>query len=196
MKPNIKSVNKYLPKNISISKYELSECSYIMYKELENKRKLDRELDSKKLAGIYLDLVEKRNEKIKKDKITYNKVTNLYKICIPFKVDCYAASCRFMEYKFSTFIECPDRIPSNPKYNEKEGYWYNRITDKTGYFEKSCADICKDMGINNHEEYIVDNLLKEFKIFITNKHKILDKYFKRTFADYSHLAYNGVTDDF
>lgn len=194
MKPNISSVNKYLLQNLSITKLDLSTCSYILYKEIGIK--LERELHSEKLANIYLNLIQERENKAKQDKIIYNKVSILYKICIPHKVDCYAASCRFMEYKFSTFVECPDRIPKNTKYTEKEGYWYNNIMNKTGYFKKNCNDICKDMQILNHEEYIVDNLLGEFKEFINTKHKILNKHFKRIYVDYSHQAYNGVTEDF
>lgn len=47
--------------------------------------------------------------------------------------------------------------------------------------------------------YIVENkLTSAFKLFmIDNKDRLKHKYVKRrSFSDYSHLAYNGVTEDF
>ena len=52
-------------------------------------------------------------------------------------------------------------------------------------------------GIIYVETFIVDNnLIEEFEKFIRDNHKNLNKYFKPRYIDYSHLAYNGVTDDF
>ena len=66
----------------------------------------------------------------------------------------------------------------------------------TGYFSNSCADICKEMSIQNHQLYVVENYLDEFKQFIEQNHKVLKKHHKPDHTDYSPLAYNGVTDDF
>ena len=196
MKPNITSVLKYLPQNIKFNKSDLSECSFILRNKMDIKRKLDREQDSELIADTFLNLLKQRKSKIKEDEIIYKKVSALYHICVPFKVDCYNASCRFMEYKFCEFIECPDRIPSNPKYKEEEGYYWNKIMKKTGYFKDSCGSITEKMNINNHEKYIVENLLEEFKQFVKTHHRVLKKYQKRKYIDYSHLAYNGATNDF
>lgn len=196
MKPNITSVTPYLPINISFNKSDLSECAYILYHR-KNNTKLDRETDSKKVARIFIEKVlVARVKKIEDEKILRKKITVLYHLCIRYKVDCYSACCRFIEYKFSPFIECPDRAPNNKNYTEQQGGWWNKIILKTGYYKYSCGDLCKQMNIKNHQEYIVDNLLSEFKEFINVNHKVLAKHFKQTYTDYSHMAYNGSVDDF
>ena len=194
MKPNITSVKKFLPEEIKFNKYDLSRVCYTLRKK--GILSLTREEHSELIANEYLIILEQEKTKKIQDKIDYKKVSNLYKICIPFKIDCYSASARFIEYKYSEFIECPDRKPSNPLYKEEDGYFYNHIMKKTGYFKKCCANLMKELNICNHQLHIVENHIEEFKKFIYDHNKVLKKHVRNNYIDYSHLAYNGVTDDF
>jgi len=193
MKPNVTSVSFYLPENHHISKFDLSEACYSLRKK--GFISLNRKQHSKLIAEEHLALLEKKRLKVIQDKLDYKKISVLYRICIPFKVDCYSACCRFIEWKFCEFIPTPDRLPIAP-YKEEQGYWYNHIMKTTGYFKESCGNWCKKTGTCNHQLYIVENLLDEFKQFIKKNYKVLDKYRKSKYVDYSHLAYNGVTNDF
>ena len=192
MKPNPTSVLEHLPKGTSFYKHNMSEVLYRL--RLKDIVGITRE-NSKVIADEYLLMLEEQKQKAKQDKINYKRISKLYRICIPYKVDCYHACCRFIEYKFCEFVLTPDRLPTVP-YKEEQGYWYNHIMKTTGYFKGSCGDWCEKTGNHNHQLYILENLLYEFKQFIKENHKILNKYRKRKYIDYSHLAYNGVTDDF
>lgn len=191
MRPNLTSVKEFLPKNTWFSKNDLNNISKKLGKPLCD---INRE-DSESIAKIYLlQEKERKLEDLEKKKIEI-EISELYRICVPFKVDCYTAGCRFMEIIYSKFIETPDRIPIAP-YKESDGHFFNKILQKTGYHEKSCACIMKDMGIKNHLKFILDNHKEDFIKFIHSKHKVLNKHFRIRYVDYSHLAYNGVSNDF
>lgn len=194
MKPNPTSVLQYLPQGTRFNKYDLSECSFILRNKMDVKRKLDREQDSKLIAHIFLQLQKEKKEKAKQDKITYKKVSKLYRICIPYKVDCYNACCRFMEYKYSEFVHTPDRIPKQEE--ESKGCWYNHIMKSTGYYKESCGAITERLKIDNFQWHIFKNCFEEFKDFIIKNNKVLKKHYKDIWQDYSHLAYNNISDDF
>jgi hypothetical protein len=91
-----------------------------------------------------------------------------------FKIDVYNSMCRFIEYKYAKDIV------------------------KYGYSMKQCcADIMEEKGFKLMETHIIDNdLLDEYKKFIKINRKTLKKHFGSGYSDFSHLAYNGVTDDF
>lgn len=92
------------------------------------------------------------------------------------KIDVFEMMCRFMEFMFSDFYP-PNHV--------------GKV-----YPKKSCGDIMKEKNIEFLETFIVDNnLLDDWKKFATVKRKEYPWY-RRTYQDYSHLAYNGVTDDF
>lgn len=91
-------------------------------------------------------------------------------------IDVYDSMCRFLE---STY----------PAYRfTVGGEMYNAMT---------AARVCEEKGIEFMETYIMNNdLLESYKKFVSDHRNTLKKYFKPTYTDYSHLAYNGVTDDF
>lgn len=104
------------------------------------------------------------------------------------RIDVYAVMCRFFEFKYGEFIDCPDR-----SYSDQ---WYDIALDKYGYYKNSCGDILKEKGIEFMETFIIDSgLLEEWKSF-AQKVKSKYPYYKRTYQDFSHLAYNNVADDF
>lgn len=117
----------------------------------------------------YIDkpLREKKNREIGKP---------IWQYGIRYRIDVYAGLCRFIEYKYGTLI--------TGKYGNQ-------------YYDKSCADICEEMDIRYMETHIIEKgLLNEWKAYVDNFHSTLPKYSKRGYVDYSHLAYNGVADDF
>lgn len=184
MKLNPTSINQYLTKKTLVHKYDLH--------EIVNRLGRNNREDAKEAAEIWLTILEERKQALIDERKREQSYSPLYRICVPFKVDCYNALCRFIEFKYSEFIYTPDRIPKNPQFTEEQGYWYNSIIKKTGYFSKSCGHI-----LNNQDpREVVLPMIEEFKQFILNHHKVLKKYRKFEFKDYSHLAYNGVTDDF
>lgn len=122
-----------------------------------------------------------------REKLNREKCKEVWRHGIKYKVDVFAAMCRFIEYKYSEFIEYKP-----PVYSSQ----LNKITDKHGYHTKSCGDLMKEKNIEFLDGHIIDNgLLNDWKEFIDKNHKVLNKHFKPTYTDYSALAYNGVADD-
>jgi hypothetical protein len=154
--------------------------SYIQLANKEFKRKHDRWPDKQDSQELY-DIYENQwrdyyVEKPLREKLNKEKGRQLWQHGIKYRVDVYYALCRFIELKYGTLIK--------GKYGNQ-------------YYEKSCGELCKEMGIEFMESHIVDNgLTSEWKQFIDNNHTTLKKHHKREYVDYSHLAYNGVTDDF
>lgn len=104
------------------------------------------------------------------------------------KVDVYSVMCRFIEYKFADWVDCPDR-----SYSKQ---WYNAGLGRYGYYKNSCGDIMKEKKIEFLETFIIEQgLLTEWKDFAYKVRKEYPHY-RRTYQDFSHLAYNNVTDDF
>lgn len=92
-----------------------------------------------------------------------------------FRRDTYNAMCRFLEFKYSEF-------KNNGSFD---------------YPVDSAGDIMKEKNIEFMETHIMENnLLDEYKQFVLERKTTLMAYFKPVYQDYSHLAYNGVTDDF
>ena len=195
-KLNITALRASFPKGVEISKHDLSDL----------KRQLGIQKptvdDSKLFVDTYLaNLTEQKTEKIKQAKIE-REISELYRFCTQWKIDCYAACCRFIEYKHSLFIDCPERIPVAP-HKEASGHFYNKIMCKTGYFKQSSADILEEKNINkkhvNHRlspvEYVFYNHKQEFKVFVSMKKKVLNKHVRSQFVDFSSMAYNGCAND-
>ena len=195
MKPNITSVLVHLPESTNFGKHDLNTCSFLLRRRLDPVRKLDRELDSKAIADIFIELKKLEKEKLIEKKAIYKKVTVLYHICIPYQRDCVSACINFLLQKHGTFVETPEREPVKP-FKVEEGHYYHKVMKKTGYFKQSLADICREKGIENYQLYIVDNYLEEFHKFVKDNCKVLPRYYKPRYEDYSHLAYNNVADDF
>jgi len=94
-------------------------------------------------------------------------------------IDVYAACCRFIEH-----IYC----------KEWQDHW-----DGNRYAKISCGDIMKERNIEFQDGHIMDmGLLEDFKKWVKENKgtKLILAYHKPTYTDYSHLAYNGVTEDF
>lgn len=182
MKPNSTSINKYLSLDKQVYKHNINSICKRLNVSIKD---LDRDVDSKLLADTWILMLKEQLLAHKEQIAIEKRLSILYRYCIPYKVDCFNALCRFMEFKFGRFIDTPDR----------HDYWFNPIVDKLGYFENSCGDICKEMQIKDHRVYILDNLKQEFFDYIDKYNMYLAKYRKSQWIDYSHLAYNNVADD-
>lgn len=194
MQPNPTSVNAYLPKKKHVYKYNLRDIKTVL-KET-GKIIFEREADSKLFADTWLLMLEEEKQRKIAENNLRKELLVLYHHCMKYKVHTYNAMCRFMEYKFSNFIECPDRIPTHNNFKEEDGSWFNKIIKKTGYYGESCGDLLKNnTKFGNHEKYILDNLKDEFCEWVDKHHNVLDKHFKQTWTDYSSMAYNNSADD-
>ena len=188
---NVTQVREHLPNDVYFNKNNIGTIRFRL--------KLDRKLtpeDAEMVAKEYLKKIEEDKTEAREKKRVYHLINPMYKHCIKYKVDCYSACCRFLEYRYSNFIETPDRVPSNPKFKENEGYYWNKFMKKTGYFQLSAADICKELDIKDMQLYIFNQHFKEFCDWVDEHKKVLNKHHRQRWVDYSHLAYNGVTEDF
>lgn len=175
------NVNDVLTNSIGITEMRNQLCkSYLNLAKGEFFRKYKRKATTEDSQVLY-DLYEAqwRNSIIDKplrEKANREKGRGVWRIGIKYKIDVYHAMCRFVEYKYSTLV--------TGKYGNT-------------YYDKSCADLLKEMNIEFMESHIVDNgLLKDWEAFVNERKEQLPKYRKARYVDYSHLAYNGVTDDF
>lgn len=110
----------------------------------------------------------------------------IYKLLLHTKRDIYACGCRFLEYKYSEFKPQDYKSSANFKvFNQKYGYYVN-----------SAADIIKSKNIQNVLDFIALNHLKEFVALVKKYKNQLPKHHKSTYINFSHLAFNGITDDF
>lgn len=189
MRPNVTSVKLYLPQEMKMYQFNLREVLYRL--RLKGFTNLTREEHSKFIADEYLLMLEEQKQKEIEKKQIYKKVSVLYRMCVPYKIDCYKAICDFLRYRYCKFKSTPERKPRHP-YREEEGYWWNRIRKETGYYETCVADL----NLGNIELYVLENHKSDFEDFIKKHHKSLYKHFKKRYVDYSNLAYNGVTEDF
>lgn len=121
------------------------------------------------------------------DKLWYKALTPIYRKIIPTRVDVYNAACRYVEFITpGSFVECPDRTD----------YSYNPIYKKRGYTKLSCGDILENQRQGDPVRWIYKNKHSEaFITWVYKNKKHLAKHHK-SYQDFSHLAYNGVTDDF
>ena len=188
-KLNATKIKEFLPERITFNRRDISQINHRL-----NIKNPDETM-AKTYAEEYLKILDEQVLAIKKQKEIYKKLSELYKHCAQYKVDCYYTACRFVELKLSNFIECKDRMPFNQK--EEKGNWYNVYTRKTGYFEKSCYSILKEKNeTKDPVEYVFNNFKEEFKEFVSLNYKILKKHHKNTYQDYSYLAFNNIADDF
>lgn len=124
--------------------------------------------------------------KPKMKKLWYKSLLPMYRRIIPIKVDVYAAACRYVEYITpGSFVECPDRTD----------YWYDPLYKKKGYIEKSADGILKDTKLSPEQWIYKNKKVDEFVDWVYKNKKHLKKHHKG-YTDFSHLAYNGVADDF
>lgn len=155
------------------------------FKEYKRKANLD---DAQVLFDLYQEeWLDYYIFKPQRDREIYNKLRPLYKELIHTKRNIYEAACRFIEYKLGEFIETPDRTD----------YWLNKFNNKLGYYKDSCGDILEKL---NYKEspvlFVNDNYRQEFINWVISNKKNIKQHYKNNYIDYSHLAYNGVTDDF
>lgn len=188
-KLTITHIAEYLPKDVKISKFDIGNIRF----RLNIKTKLLPE-HAEIIAIEYLKKLQEDKAIEKENRRIYQLVSPMYKFCSKFKIDCYSACCRFLEYKYGAFLETPDRLPY--KSLEKDGYWWNAIMNKTGYFKDSAGDICKRMNINHIEYYILMNDIDEFYKWIVINKRNLNKHFKSSYVDYSSMAYNNSSDNY
>lgn len=143
--------------------------------------------DSEELFRLYaLEWYDYYIIKPKMDKLWYKKITPIYKKLVYTKRDVLYAAARFIETKYGSFVETPDR----------HSYWNKPLWNKRGYVSKNAGDILKEMNIKSSLRLIVKKNHTEEFIKWTIKNKKHLPYHTKDYRDYSHLAYSGVTDDF
>ena len=183
--PNSREVIENSTSNRELTKHldrtALSNARWKFYTTHKKKSTIE---DSQAIFDLFVEEWTYHNKtKPALDKMWYKKATPIYKALIPFKIDVYAAACRYIEYINNSFVECPSYGKS----------FYNPIYGKVGYVKVCCSEI---IGNEDAVRYIIKNGHQEGFIKWAKKNKKhLNKHFKG-YEDFSDLAYNGVTDDF
>lgn len=191
--PNVKEIisiieTDYPEMKDHLHKSYLNLAKYEFYRRHKRKATLD---DAQELFNIYQEQwLDYYVFRIPRENQQYRMLAKtIYRPLIHTKRDLTKSARMFLQYKFGKFVECPDR----------DNYWLDPFINKKGYYDGLTVKI--NPGHEPMLLFIVDNgLTEEFKEWVIKHKSILPKHrsvrSSSCSIDFSHLAYNGVTDDF